>query len=457
MRLGNRVLLLAVFLLEAVHAQQQLSDRERTLLDRIAALEERLSALEKRASTGSAATVAVAAPAPTMTTPTPAPAAATAAAVVAAPAAAAAPAVAPTTAVASSEQPLNGWLKDTTVNFYLDTYFDWNTNRPPGGLESLRVYNASANNFSVNQTGLMVERAPDVAAGRRWGYRLDLMYGQASELLHSTELRPNIYRDIFQAYGTYVAPVGKGLTVDVGKWASTIGAEGTYAKDQINYSRSFFFTFLPFYHNGVRASYAVNDKVSLAYWLVNGANQAEDFNGFKSQLGQVTVKPHKTLTWTVQYYNGREQMQAGPGLGAPRGRFHIVDTFAFWTPTPKLTLGTELVYVVNRVAPSSPPQRNSGGIGYLRYQVTPKVYFGQRYAHMDDHAGAFSGTAQKLNDLTSTVGFRLMDGFETRVEYRRDFSNVAYFSRRGADPLSKSQNTFTLGLLWWFGGKAGTW
>jgi hypothetical protein len=352
---------------------------------------------------------------------------------------------------------LNDWLKDTTVNFYLDTYFDWNTNRPPGGFEALRVYNASANNFSVNQTGLMVERLPNVAEGRRWGYRLDLMHGQASELLHSTELRPSIYRDIFQAYGTYVAPVGKGLTLDVGKWASTIGAEGTYAKDQINYSRSFFFTFLPFYHTGVRATYAVNDKVSLAYWLVNGANQAEDYNGFKSQLGQVTVKPHKNLTWTAQYYNGREQVQPGPGLAAPRGRFHIMDTFGFWTPTSKLTLGTELVYVVNRVDPTSAPHRNSGGIGYLRYQVAPKVYFGQRYAHMNDRAGAFSGVSQRLNDLTSTVGFRPLEGFEARLEYRRDFSNVPYFARRGGSPLSKHQDTFTLGLLWWFGGKAGTW
>lgn len=44
---------------------------------------------------------------------------------------------------------------------------------------------------------------------------------------------------------------------------------------------------------GVRATYNVNDKLSLQYWLVNGANQTEDFNGFKSQAALITFKPNK--------------------------------------------------------------------------------------------------------------------------------------------------------------------
>jgi hypothetical protein len=55
------------------------------------------------------------------------------------------------------------------------------------------------------------------------------------------EPRPQVYRNVFQAYGTYVAPLGKGLTIDFGKWASALGPESNYTKDQINYSRSYFF------------------------------------------------------------------------------------------------------------------------------------------------------------------------------------------------------------------------
>jgi hypothetical protein len=64
-----------------------------------------------------------------------------------------------------------------------------------------------------------------------------------------------VYRNIFQAYGTYVLPLGGGLTVDFGKWASSLGAEGNYTKDQMNYSRSYWFDFLPFYHMGARLNY----------------------------------------------------------------------------------------------------------------------------------------------------------------------------------------------------------
>lgn len=421
-------------------------DREKLLMERITLLEERLAALEKRPS---------AAPA---ITPMASPAAA---------------------ASVETESSPNNWLKDTTLNFYFDGYYGWNTNRPIGRVNLLRAYDPTANNFTISQTGMIIERAADVAAGKRWGYRLDLMYGQSTETLQGgaqNEPRPQAYRNIFQAYGTYVAPIGKGLTVDFGKWSSSLGPEGNYAKDQINYTRSYFFNFLPFYHMGVRANYAVNDKLSVGYWLVNGANQTEDFNGFKSQLAQAVIKPSKNFTWTVQYYNGQEQRDLVPALNpgipsiatqpglsttrvgaTPRGRFHVIDTYAFWNPTAKLTLGGEFDYIVNRVETNSAPQRITGGAAYLKYQLTPRLSYGQRYVRLNDKAGLFSGATQNLNDVTSTFGFKLDEGAELRLEYRRDFSNVPYFLTSSPDRFKKDQNTFTIGMLWWLGGKQGGW
>jgi hypothetical protein len=429
-----------------------MTEREKLLAARVAALEERLAALEKRieGSAPSSTTVerggAEATPAPQE--------------------------------VSGAESP-NSWLKDTSINFYFDGYYSWNTNRPLGRINLLRAYEVTANNFSINQAGMVIERAAGAPAGKRWGYRLDLMYGQATESLQGgaqNEPRPQVYRNVFQACGTYVAPVGKGLVVDFGKWASALGPEGNYTKDQINYSRSYFFSFLPFYHMGLRTTYPVNDRLSFAYWLVNGANQTEDFNGFKSQLAQAVVKPSKNLTWTVNYYNGREQRDLAPALNpgipaipsqpglstapvtpVPRGRLHIIDTYAFWNASSRLILGGEFDYVINRLESNSPPQRVTGGAAYLRYQLTPRVYFGQRYERLDDHAGLFSGAAQRLNEVTSTVGFRPVEGFEARLEYRRDFTNVPFFLTRNGGVRVAHQDTFTLGSMWWFGGKTGGW
>ena len=423
------------------------TERERALLERIAKLEERLSALEAKF-------------------PSPAPEH---------------PETAGPTVSASSptSTALPEWLKDTTVNFHFDGYYLWNTNRPPGRVNLLRAYDVTANNFSLNQTGMIIEKSPSIEAGRRWGYRLDILYGQATETLQGgaqNEPRPQVYRPVFQAYGTYVLPVGRGLAVDFGKWASALGYEYNYTKDQINYSRSYFFNFLPFYHMGFRATYSVNDKLSVAYWLVNGGNQTEDFNGFKTQHAQAVIKPTKNSSWTLNYFAGREQRDLVPALNpglptaptqpglsitrlvpTPLGRLHVVDTYAQVRPTDKLTLVGAFDYVINRLQPDSPPKRIVGGSAYLKYQFTPTFYFGQRYVRLNDHAGLFSGAAQNLNDLTSTFGYRLAGGFETRLEYRRDFSNTPFFPAADSGRLMKSQETIAVGLLWWFGGKQGVW
>lgn len=83
-----------------------------------------------------------------------------------------------------------------------------------------------------------------VEAGKRFGGRIDLQLGQATETLQGSsanELNPQVWRNLFQAYGSYLAPVGTGLHVDFGKFASSLGVEGNYTKDQINYSRSYLF------------------------------------------------------------------------------------------------------------------------------------------------------------------------------------------------------------------------
>jgi hypothetical protein len=273
-----------------------------------------------------------------------------------------------------------------------------------------------------------------------------------------------------------VAPVGSGLTVDFGKWASSLGYENNYTKDQFNYSRSYFFNFLPFYHMGVRAGYNLGPKVNLTYWLVNGAQQTEDFNGFKSQAFILTVKPAGSLSWNVNYYFGQEQRDVkailNPGLPAgptqpglpvsnitptPDGRLHILDTYLSWNATPKLTLVGEADYVINRVFQQSAPAHVTGGAAYLHYQLAPKTGLSARSEYMSDRGGLFSGVTQALKEITLTYDYKVTDGLLVRSEWRRDFSNRPFFPTDVAAKLKSDQSTATVGLIWWFGQKQGSW
>ncbi len=379
-----------------------------------------------------------------------------------------------------SQPGVNAVPPGTTINGFVDAYYGYNFNNPIGGVNLLRTYDVSSNSFSISQAGVVVENAPDPDNGKRFGMRLDLQWGQATQALQSnpaSEPRPSLYRNIFQAYGTYVLPVGKGLTVDFGKFASSIGPEGNYTKDQTNYSRSYWFNFLPYYHMGFRSSYKVNDLLTINYWLVNGVQQTEDFNGFKDQLAGVVVTPNKKISWTAQYYFGQEHpnvtyfLQGGappnapalqgvpfePIANAPTGKLHILDTYLTWQLTPKWFVEIEADDVIQRLYTNSYPAHTAGGAAYLKYQITDKLYAAARTEYLTDRGGLFSGRTQALKEGTVTLAYRLDQGFEFMTEWRRDFSNQPYFYTDTLVLLRRDQTTATLGLLWWFGGKQGSW
>ena len=369
-----------------------------------------------------------------------------------------------------------------TLNYYVDGYYGYDFDHPIGRVQYLRAYDVLSNAFSLNQAGVVLALDPNVEEGRRYGARLDLQFGQATETLQgnpANEPRPEIYRNIFQAYGTYVFPVGKGLTVDFGKWASSIGIEGNYTKDQMNYTRSFWFNYLPFYHMGVRANYKINDKLSANYWIVNGTEQSEPTNSFKDELFGFVAQPVKNVSWTVNYYLGQDnpdvtQVQGcgtpvQPGLclapinPAPDGKLHIFDTYATWNATPKVSLALEGDYEISRVwaqagpGMSSAPKHVIGGAGYARYQWTPRMALAGRTEYLSDRGGLFSGTTQALKEFTGTYEFKVADGLLSRLEYRRDWSNEPFFLTNKVGVLSPDQDTLTVGLVWWYGGKQGPW
>lgn len=327
------------------------------------------------------------------------------------------------------------YLHGTTINFAIDGYYGYNFNNPIGRVNALRAYDVLSNNISLNQADVILERAPDLDEGRRYGARLDLQFGQATDTLQgnpANEPRPDIYRNIFQAYGTYIIPVGNGLTVDVGKWGSSLGIEDNYTKDQMNYSRSFYFDYLPFYHMGVRTGYKVNDKLTINYWLVNGTNQAEATNGFKDELFGFTATPNKNITWNTNYYLGQEHpdrisvapsgpIPVQPGLSfvpitpAPDGRLHIFDSYVTWQTTPKLTFALEGDYAIERLwqfaAPghSAQPFEVWGGVGYARYQLTPRIALSTRAEYLDDRGGLFqwaNSGAERKHSYRSLQGWR---------------------------------------------------
>ena len=369
-----------------------------------------------------------------------------------------------------------------TLNYYLDTYFENNFNNPPGRVNNLRSYDVLSRTFSINQAAIVFALDPDVSSGRRYGLRVDLQFGQATETLQgnpANEPRPDIYRNIFQAYGTYVFPLGSGLNFNFGKWASTLGSEGNYTKDQMNYTRSYYFYFLPFYHTGIRLHYNLTNKLGVNYWLVNGTNQSEPTNGYRDELFGFILQPAKRVSWTFNYYLGQEHLDTTPATNcvipvqpglcvapispAPNGKLHIFDTYATWNATPKLTLVGEGDYVIQREwanaepGQSSAPSHSDGGAGYVQYQFSPRYSVAGRAEYLSDRGGMFSNATQALKEVTATYRYNVVPTLAAFLEYRRDWSNQPYFVTDNPAVRSTHQDTAGIGLVWWYGQKEGAW
>ncbi|MEP7118176.1 MAG: outer membrane beta-barrel protein [Acidobacteriota bacterium] len=340
----------------------------------------------------------------------------------------------------------------------LEGFYQYNWNRPYDRINLLRAYDTRANVFGLQQTAIVIESAPVVEAGRRFGARVDLQFGQATDTVQGSaanEPRPDVYRNVWQAYGTYVFPVGRGLQMDFGKFASSLGYETNYAKDNNHFSRAYLFNFLPFYHSGLRLTLPVSDQVTVIYMLTNGVQQTEDFNDFKSNHVVAIIKPTSALTWTVNYYAGQEQPDGGAPRG-PDGYFKVFDTYVAYTATPALSFGLDANYVTNQVTKAGDPLALQGTALYARYQLSTPAALSLRYERLDDD-GLFGGIDQVLHEVTATAEYKLADGFLVRGELRRDWSNERFFTGPVPDDRRRYQNTALVGLVWWFGNKQGAW
>jgi hypothetical protein len=261
---------------------------------------------------------------------------------------------------------------------------------------------------------------------------------------------------LWQAYGSYVFPGAAAVRIDGGKFGSNLGFETNYAKDNNHFSRALLFNFLPYYHNGLRLTWPLNERVSVQYMLTNGIQQTEDFNESKSNQVALLVTPKAGLSWTVNYYAGREQPDGGLPDG-PDGWFRVFDTYVSYAANDKLSFGLDVSHTTNQVTTADSSLALTGVGVYARSQLAGGNAAAVRYEFLSDD-GLFAGIEQQLQEATLTYERRVADGFMARVEFRRDWSDTPFFpSSRPTDSLNTSQNTLLFGLVWWAGPKSGVW
>jgi hypothetical protein len=336
-----------------------------------------------------------------------------------------------------------------TLGLFTSMTITHNFNDPPDSSNSLRAYDTREGELSLDVVAAVLQRR--VAAAGDVGFRFDLIVGSAlphvtaaSGLFRDPETGQAEDVDLLQGFVSYVAPVGRGLRFDLGKFTAMIGYESIEGVDGWNdaVSRSLLFYTTPQTHTGLRATLPFSDAVTGAAYVVTGCDVVQDNNdsaSFGLQLG--LARPDSPFSLTFNYVGGPEQAGDDSSL---RHQADIIGKLVF---SPKVTLGVEVLAGREEGSTADGGTASWNGVAaYLRTDPTPSLALTLRLETLDDQDGNRTGAAQRVDEATLVAQFKLAEGLFLRTEARVDRSDEEFFLKD--DGTTRTQPTLAINVVW---------
>jgi hypothetical protein len=343
---------------------------------------------------------------------------------------------------------------------YAEVFLSHNFNDPDNRITNDRGFDNREDKVAIDNVVVDV-----TGSAGAFSAHVTLQAGLTPDTYYASEPGDRAWRHVQQAYAGYNAPVGKGLLVEGGIFLSPIGPENVPIKDNWNWSRSDLFFGLPFYHAGVRATYALSSTATLMAMLCNGWNDVVDGNSSKSVMAQLQLKGPRNLEASLIYMGGSERP-----TGAPEGQpwRHLFDGWVRFDATQKLSLQLcgDGGFEENRFGRSS----WLASAVYARFKVRPLLPGGATRRPPGPQALAiflaargdvfwesvpdgttpiFWSGATRVASATFTVDVRpLSDHLAVMLEARRDWATNDIYSRNAS--TARAQTTLTLGVTGWF-------
>jgi hypothetical protein len=336
-----------------------------------------------------------------------------------------------------------GWLLDNNrlrVSGWIEGSFTASSvgrdNTPEGS-------NFHANDFSVNQAWLRVERPVDQAASTpTFGFRSDTYVGSDyrytvarglfSGQLTSKNGGPHIYGfDPIQFYAeAYIPQVGRGLDVKLGRFFTLFGAETSDTTQNLLLSRSYNWIYNPFTNTGVVATLKVTDAWSVQAGVVLGSDVFIDPADRPTGIGSVKWAP-PTGPDSVLF-----SFIVGPGRFEPDRNFNNPEIFDLvWTHK----FSSRLNWTLDALLGCQTNVPNLGTVfwytvaQYFNYALTPRLNAVARLEFFDDCQGQRTGFRGLYSALAAGLNFRPRAWLLLRPEVRADYNDESRpFENRAA-------------------------
>jgi hypothetical protein len=323
--------------------------------------------------------------------------------------------------------------RPVVVGGFVDAYYCYNFADPQSSFNQLRNFDVTHNQFVVSTAEVSVTKAASPV-----GFRVDLDFGPTNDITQSNAA--GSIANAGQAYVTYVAPLGRGITIDAGKFVTHMGIEVIKAKDDYNYSRSLLFSLsIPYYHLGVRASYPVSDAFTLNTYLLNCYNGVPT-NGRKTFGLEGTLAATSTLTITGNWIGG-------PALpdSISKSFRNVVELIAALQATDRLMLALDGVYGQDNLPSGTVLWK--GVAAYTRCALGDPSTLTLRAEVYQDPQGFTSGVSQVLQEGTLTYEYKGLANLLLRAEYRYDWSDAVVYDGSAGRLTRRNQSTLSAGAI----------
>lgn len=275
----------------------------------------------------------------------------------------------------------------------------------------------------MNMAGAYLRKLPSETS--RWGMELTVQTGQDSRIFGFSSTAPNLpgyegLRHLGPTNVSYLAPIGKGLTIQGGIFTSFIGYDSLYAKDNFNYTRPWGADYTPYLMLGVNASYPFSKKVTGAVFVVNGFWHLGNANSVPSSGGQIAYKITDRVTWKQTVLFGPHQADTSFEFW----RF-LSDSIVEWKG-PKVTTAFEFQVGTEKLAAFGEPRIHFASAQLpMRWNFKPRWAVALRPEFYWDPDGRMTGFAQTVKANTTTLEYRVpywKTNTILRLEHRFDDS-----------------------------------
>lgn len=229
------------------------------------------------------------------------------------------------------------------------------------------------------------------------------------------------------------------------KFSMTAGYMGTFVGYEVispvgnfNYSTSYLFGAGPFQNAGIKANYAISDKVGIMVGLFNDWNVYQDLNGVSDFGAQLSVSPVDGWSAYLNFLTGY-----------PSGT--IIDLTTSYQITDKFKLGLN---AADRTMSNSDDGGYTGVALYPQYSVTDAFALGLRGEYFKSKDVIVGGVTTESPSIASfTLSGNLKAGGLTFIpEIRLDNASENMFMKKetslGIDTKSASQ--FSLAVVYAF-------